>query len=190
MMLKLSRAVHSSFAEILIFTCVYVATLCLTLPRQPHNHTQMWQNLTLFDITAHFFPVSWLNRPFLSSLCLRVSSLFSRRSKFIFISKLLHGDSFWNRGRKQLGNIHDNISILLFRERLLVKSACDNPESILGSFNFTVSRLPHFRTFWENEMRRHKFMSRAIKMMSRYVMTNMISDSHDVMLHNKNDAIF
>ena len=34
-------------------------------------------------------------------------------------------------------------------------------------------------------------MSRAIHMMSRYVITNMINHSHDIMLrHNKNNAIF
>ena len=33
--------------------------------------------------------------------------------------------------------------------------------------------------------------SRAMHMISRYVITNMISHSHDVMLrHNKNNAIF
>ena len=39
MMLKLSGPVHSSLAEILIFN--FVCPRLLTLPWQPHNHTQV-----------------------------------------------------------------------------------------------------------------------------------------------------
>ena len=54
----------------------------------------------------------------------------------------------------------------------------------------TVSRLQHFRTFCENNTRRDITMSPAIHIMSRDVITNIISQSHGVMSRqNKNNAI-
>ena len=116
----------------------------LPLPWQPHNHTQVWP----------------------ASLTCKFSFM---QVKIIFTTKLLLRDSFWNRGRRQMG--YWKISIQLFRERL--------------------SRLQHFRTFWENDTRRHRIMSRAIYMTSRLVISSTISLVRDVMLrHNKNNAFF
>ena len=64
-------------------------------------------------------------------------------------------------------------------------------KDIVAYFYFTVSRLQHFRTFWENATRRHRIISRAIHMMLCYVITNIISHSHEVMLlQNKNLPYF
>ena len=54
-------------------------------------------------------------------------------------------------GNTEMG--YCNISIVqLFPERLSVHAA--TLKGIVSSFNFTVSSLQHFGTFWENEMRR------------------------------------
>ena len=63
--------------------------------------------------------------------------------KLIFIRKLLHGDSnFETEAEGHLEMAYWKMSIQLFRERLSVKSAWDNPERYCGFF--LISRFLDF----------------------------------------------
>ena len=131
-----------------------------------HSSPKFWYLITCLRL----LPLPWQphnhTQVWPTSLTCKLSFM---QIKIIFATKLLLRDSFWNRSRGQMA--YCKISIQLFRERF--------------------SRLQHFRTFWENDTRRHRIMSRAIYITSRFVKNNTISHVRDVMLrHNKNNAIF
>ena len=141
-----------------------------------HHRCKFWEGSLFYDVeTFRSFP------------------LIPRQNFFVHDFSRCHGNHIITRRCDQRVLIASLLSCTSFSQQNFCSGTHFETEAdgkwpiakqSIQLFRERLSRLQQFRTFWENDTRRHIIMSRAIYMTSRFVISNTINH-----VHNKNNAI-